>query len=286
MKTYQMFPLIAVSVLSFGEAPLTASGITGNVTYTLKTVSNPSADQSDAYAKIRTVMDSAVRYYNTYTTITKKLTIEYNTSVGTADGNFNGNIRFGKNRQYMKGCTAMHEIAHTTGIGTTEKWIKLIKFPDKVYIGSSASQKYKDIKGDAKAVLKGDTMHFWDYGLNYDYEVKSVQDLINHCLVVEEIRKDLYPTAVFAGAEPNSRNAFSISMASDNMFTYRLPIQCFIKIGVYMVSGKKVFDIVEGEMETGDKTIRLNSKSLSHGSYVYRFQAGRYQENHLFTITR
>ncbi|WP_010247521.1 dockerin type I repeat-containing protein [Acetivibrio cellulolyticus] len=160
----------------------------GNVTYTLEKVSNPTDDQKDAYDKIQSAMDKAVSFYNDYTTIKKSLKIVYETSVSTADGNINGTIRFGSNRSYMNHITAMHEIAHTVGVGTSSKWSSLIV--NNVYTGTYATAEIRAITGDNSAVLKGDSMHFWPYGLNYTSEVKSDQDLINHCKIVEAMKKD------------------------------------------------------------------------------------------------
>lgn len=160
----------------------------GNVTYTLIKVSNPTSDQQDAYNRIQSAMDKAVEFYNQYTTISKSLTIYYEPSVSTADGNINGTIRFGSNRSYMNHITAMHEIAHTLGVGTSGKWSTLIV--NGVYTGQNGTAAIRAVTGDNTAVIKGDRTHFWPYGLNYTSEVKSDQDLINHCIIVEAMKKD------------------------------------------------------------------------------------------------
>lgn len=160
----------------------------GNVTYTLQRVSNPTSDQEDAYNRIKSAMDEAVLYYNTYTAISKRLTITYNTGVSTADGNINGSIRFGSNRSYMNRITAMHEIAHTVGVGTSSQWQKLVA--NGTYTGSNAIEQLRAITGDKNSVLHGDTQHFWPYGLNYTSEVKSDADLVNHCKIVNAMKKD------------------------------------------------------------------------------------------------
>ena len=46
----------------------------------------------------------------------------------------------------------------------------------------------KEVTGDQNAVVNGDNQYFWPYGLNYANEVKSSQDLINHCKIVESIQ--------------------------------------------------------------------------------------------------
>lgn len=166
----------------------TATPKKGNVTYTLVKVSNPTSDQQDAYNRIESAMDKAVEFYNQYTTITKALTIYYEPSVSTADGNINGTIRFGSNRSYMNHITAMHEIAHTVGVGTSGRWTSLIV--NKVYTGANGTAAIRAISGDNNAKISGDNTHFWPYGLNYTSEVKSDQDLINHCIIVDAMKKD------------------------------------------------------------------------------------------------
>ncbi|TYQ15298.1 UNVERIFIED_CONTAM: dockerin type I repeat protein [Acetivibrio alkalicellulosi] len=160
----------------------------GNITYTLVRAANPTQDQLDAYTRIESAMDTAVSYYNTYTTITKELRVLYEPSVQTADANINGTMRFGSNRSYMNHIIAMHEIAHTVGVGTSSAWRNIIV--DGVYTGTHATEELRAITGDRNAVLKGDRQHFWPYGLNYVSEVKSEQDLINHCRIVNAMKKD------------------------------------------------------------------------------------------------
>jgi hypothetical protein len=95
---------------------------TGHLTYTLARAPSPTADQADAYNVITCAMDMAVAYYNCYADITGSVRVSYDTGVTTADGNINGSIRFGASRSYMQCATAMHEIAHTQGIGTAPQW--------------------------------------------------------------------------------------------------------------------------------------------------------------------
>ncbi len=160
----------------------------GNVTYTLTKASSPTADQQDAYDLITLAMDEAVRYYNCYTNITKHETVTYNPSVATADGNSNGSIRFG-GKQYMEYSRAMHEIAHTVGIGTYSEYQALIV--DGIFTGDVATAQLRDITGVPDDEVHGDSQHFWPYGLNYESEVESEADLINHCLMVVAIRADM-----------------------------------------------------------------------------------------------
>lgn len=161
------------------------------ITYSLHREANPTADQLDAYARITIAMDSAVKMYNTHTTtLSKHINVYYNTTVGTADGNFNGTVRFGSGRAYMVVATAMHEISHTLGIGTTPEYRNLIVNGN--YTGARGTAMLRTISGDPQAVLRGDLQHFWPHGLNQASEGRTVQDLINHCRMVEAIIGDLF----------------------------------------------------------------------------------------------
>lgn len=167
----------------------------GNISYTLQRASNPTQDQQSAYNAITKAMDAAIGYYNQLTTITKQLTVQYNPGTPTADASFNGNIRFGSNRSYMVVLTAMHEIAHTVGVGTTTEYRNLIQ--NKRFTGTHTTAVIREILGNPDTLLSGDDQHFWPYGLNYASEVKSEQDLINHCKIVNAIVKDLFGAEEF-----------------------------------------------------------------------------------------
>jgi hypothetical protein len=140
-------------------------------------------------------MDKAVVYYNCYTNITKSLNISYVPSVSTADGNINGSIRFGSSTTYMDYRTAMHEISHTVGIGTSSKWSSCIDNTNKLYTCANGKQQLVTINSQlttpADTVLHADTQHFWPYGINQQSEVKSEADLIFHCQMVMAMLKDL-----------------------------------------------------------------------------------------------
>lgn len=160
----------------------------GDITYTLRKSSNPTSDEQKAYDLITTAMDRAVQYYDCYTNITKAETVVYDPSVSTADGNSNGSIRFGQT-PYMEYITAMHEIAHTVGVGTDSKWPGLVV--NGVFTGQHATEQLRAITGNPSDELHADTQHFWPYGLNYTSEVKSEADVVDHCLMVVAIRWDM-----------------------------------------------------------------------------------------------
>ena len=162
---------------------------TGHITYTLTRASAPTADQTDAYNQITAAMNLAVAEYNCYLSVTKALTVSYNTGVATADGSYSGAIRFGSNRTYMKQVTAQHEIAHTLGVGTYSNWSSFVVNGN--WTGAKATAALRSVTGDSTAVLHGDTQHFWPYGLNQDSEATSADDFVANCTIVAALRADM-----------------------------------------------------------------------------------------------
>lgn len=208
IKTVLILPVLLTVIF--------ALTVQGAVTYTLQRLSTPNADQQDAYQKIEKTMDIATGYYNTYTSINKSLTVQYNTEVKTADASFKGNIRFGPDRSYMVVLTALHEIAHTVGIGTTTEYKTLIQ--DGVFTGSHATEMLRDLTEDPSAVLKGDQMHFWPYGLNYASEYTSDDDYIFHCKIVNAMYQDMFQEEFFKNCYLRVNNSDSyMSASNDNL---------------------------------------------------------------------
>ncbi|MFF7650948.1 hypothetical protein ACFZCY_13995 [Streptomyces sp. NPDC007983] len=136
------------------------------ITWTLQRASNPTPDQQDAYNRITAAMNAAVARYNNLSDLGKNITVQYDPGVPTADGNINGTIRFG-NRSYMTERTALHEIAHTIGVGTSGRWASLTS--GGTWRGAEATRLVRQYDG-ASATLSAGGGHFWPYGLNYDNE--------------------------------------------------------------------------------------------------------------------
>ncbi|MFG2549629.1 hypothetical protein ACGFWF_06765 [Streptomyces sp. NPDC048581] len=136
------------------------------ITWTLERASNPTQDQLTAYDLITKAMNAAVARYNNLSDLGKTLTVRYDPGVPTADGNINGTIRFG-NRSYMTERTALHEIAHTIGVGTSSGWSRL--GGSGTWTGAQATALVRQFDGSSAKISTGGG-HFWPYGLNYDNE--------------------------------------------------------------------------------------------------------------------
>jgi hypothetical protein len=137
------------------------------ITWTLERAGNPTADQQAAYTLITSAMNAAVARYNNLSDLGKSITVRYDTSVPTADGNLNGTIRFGSNRGYMTERTALHEIAHTIGVGTSSGWSSL--GGGGTWTGAQATALVRQFDGSSAKLSTGGG-HFWPYGLNYENE--------------------------------------------------------------------------------------------------------------------
>jgi hypothetical protein len=137
-----------------------------DITWTLERASNPTEDQRTAYDLITRAMNAAVARYNNLSDLGKTITVRYDPGVPTADGNINGTIRFG-NRSYMTERTALHEIAHTIGVGTSSRWSSLAG--SGTWTGAQATALVRQFDGSSAKLSTGGG-HFWPYGLNYENE--------------------------------------------------------------------------------------------------------------------
>lgn len=251
----------------------------GTITYTLNKVSNPSTDQADAYSKITKAMDSALSFYNDYTTLSRNLNIVYEPSVATADGNSNGTIRFGSNRSYMVTATALHEMGHVFGVGTTSNYKNLIV--NGVFTGKNATDTLKALTNDNTAVLKGDATHFWPYGLNYASEAKSINDYIFHARIVNAMQSDFYPKKTVSLKHPDTKKSNNIY---SNVFQCTLGSESTVSLSVFSLNGKKLFKMESGRLPAGSHAIKLTELPLPSGNYWYKVTTANQEYSGMFHI--
>ncbi|MGP3968726.1 hypothetical protein [Streptomyces sp. 6N223] len=166
-------------------APASVETRQGSITWTLVTESNPTPEQQQAYDLITPAMDAAVARYNNLSDLSKTITVYYDPGVPTADGNINGTIRFGSTA-YMTERTALHEIGHTIGIGTSGNWGSL--GCPSTFTGAETTALVKEYDGP-DAVISCDAAHFWPYGLNYESEF-SQTNADRHVEIVEAMVSD------------------------------------------------------------------------------------------------
>lgn len=135
-------------------------------------------------AQIVYAMDGAVAQYNRWGTFNKTLTANYNAGVPTAQAGYSGWIDFGGQIGYR---TALHEIAHTLGVGTAPNYGNFIS--NGLWTGSQAIQQLRVFDGPT-ANLNTDGTHIWPYGLNFDNE-GGTENNRRHVLIVAAMRRDM-----------------------------------------------------------------------------------------------
>ena len=265
--------LLAVSVLAFMAVFSHAE-----VTYTLHKSANPTADEQDAYKRITAVMDSAVKLYNTYSNLSKFINVYYSPGVPTAEASSNGDLRFGENRSYMVVPTAMHEMAHTMGVGTTSEYAATCV--DGVFRDDKVQAKLREMDGP-NAELHCDRQHIWPYGLNQASEAKSEKDLINHVILVETIYQQLFKVAFYKQGRIKSlgetkkcmgitaSNALELMDCSDTATFVKIFSVGDNPVTYYIQLGNRVVDIPNESTAAGIVASTYGYNGGAHQRYTF-----------------
>lgn len=172
LRSVTLLVALATSTTAAIAVPATAHAApadrtTGRITYTIDRPADPTPDEADALARIDAAMAPAVALYNAHSDLVKELHVSYAPWVETADGSDNGSIRFGADRRYMTERTALHEIAHTVGIGTFWQFDQLCRGG---WTGVRGLALIRSWEGPGAGIGCGGS-HFWPYGLNYEDEM-------------------------------------------------------------------------------------------------------------------
>ena len=270
-STVKIAALFSLALSSFAFAE-------GGVTYTLHKSANPTSDEEDAYRRITTVMDSAVKLYNTYSNLSKFINVYYSPGVPTAEASSNGDLRFGENRSYMVVPTAMHEMGHTMGIGTTQEYWDACQ--DGVFRNDKVQAKLRELSGNPSDELHCDRQHIWPYGLNQASEAKSEKDLIIHVQLVDFIHQQLFKEAFYKqGRIKSLANSKCMGITSDNALELMdcSKEETFVKIfsvgdnpvTYYIKLGNRVVDIPNESTAAGVKASTYGYNGGGHQRYVF-----------------
>ncbi|BCM93944.1 extracellular exo-alpha-L-arabinofuranosidase [Abditibacteriota bacterium] len=163
--------------------PLTPNPTTkGPMSYTLRPDTNPA--NAEKLARVVQAMNEAIGLYNAMGEFPKAVSAGYNSGTPTADGNYNGTIRFGGQ---IGTRVALHELGHVLGVGTHPRWGEFVK--EGKWTGPYAVAQLRAFDGP-DVVLHADRMHFWPYGLNFDTE-DGAENRRRHVLMVAAFRRDL-----------------------------------------------------------------------------------------------
>jgi hypothetical protein len=88
----------------------------------------------------------------------------------------------------MVQATAMHEIAHTLGVGTHGGWASRVS--GGRWTGTNAINQLRALDGSS-AVLFADGAHFWPHGLNQASEATSADEYTRNVKMVAALRQDM-----------------------------------------------------------------------------------------------
>lgn len=177
----------------YGEQIVMSTIKKGNFTYTLNEDVNADANTKAAYIRIKAAFDGATAYYNNFTSIVKHITVNYSPGTPTADANFAGNVRVGPDSRYQQIGTAMHEMAHSVGVGQHAKYWELMV--SGKWQGKRANEILQMMSNDPLAYVKGDSQHFWPNGINGYWEDTASEDLyILHALILQGMKTDGLPS--------------------------------------------------------------------------------------------
>lgn len=182
------YAVTATTVL-YGEEIIISTIKKGNFTYSFNA---NGADQA-TITRIKAAFDTATQYYNNFTSIVKHVTVNYSPGTPTADATFAGWINMGSNAAYQKAGTAMHEMAHTVGVGQHTKYWQLMV--NGKWQGTRANEILQMMTNDPLAYVKGDNVHFWPYGINGSWEDNGSDSLyIMNALIVQGMKADGMPS--------------------------------------------------------------------------------------------
>lgn len=180
---------VTPSGVLYGEEFVISTIKKGDFTYSF----NQNGADEATVNRIKAAFDLATAYYNNFTSIVKHVTVNYSPGTPTADANFAGWINVGSNSAYQKAGTAMHEMAHTVGVGQHSKYWELMY--SGTWHGKRANEILQMMTNDPNAVVKGDSMHFWPYGINGSWEDDGSDFLyIMNALILQGMKADGLPS--------------------------------------------------------------------------------------------
>ncbi len=191
MRAYALTNTYAVG---YGDVVKVITIPRGTTTYSMAS-GFPEAD----YTRVNTAMKSAVDYYNSLTSIKGlSLSVNYGSGTPTAEASYGGWMRFGPLASYQQVGTALHEMAHTIGVGTHWYWYTTPTSPLKAsgkWLGKRATAVLNFMDGTAGAQISGDATHGWPYGINGAFEDAGTDWLYTlNALLMQGFGEDGLPT--------------------------------------------------------------------------------------------
>ncbi|EGG05359.1 uncharacterized protein MELLADRAFT_64159 [Melampsora larici-populina 98AG31] len=174
---------ILLLILAFHDCLISASSLS----FQLEKKPEPTPAEADAYNGIEGAMEAAVARYNRFVKleVEKQLKVEYSPTVETARSNHDlGVIQFGPNSEYWTERQALHEIAHTLGVG-----FRAFNERCENKTWYNATSVLRQLSKDPQAEITCGGQHFWPYGMNYEKEF-SEENADIHCQIIQEMIYD------------------------------------------------------------------------------------------------
>jgi hypothetical protein len=177
----------------------------GNNTFTMNI---DSASNPDHFRRIKAAMTSACDYHDNLTSIVSQKSVNYGSGTPTAEASYGGWMRFGPNASYQRTGTALHEMAHTVGVGTQSMWSNTNLHANNIWLGERTTKVLKTMlplhKNTTYPEVHGDTQHFWPFGINGAQEDDGTDLLyVMNSLLVQAMGEDgLPPVSSYNFATP------------------------------------------------------------------------------------
>ena len=148
--------------------------------------------------RISSAVASAVDYWNNLTSIKGvNISVHYSPGTPTADCSYGGWMRVGANASYQRTGTIMHEMGHAIGVGQHGMWwsASLRKDGDRGdWLGERANAVLRFWDNNPDAVMTGDGMHMWPYGINGAHEDNGSEVLyMGNALITQGLGEDGLP---------------------------------------------------------------------------------------------
>jgi hypothetical protein len=179
---------------------------------------------AEHYERINNAMSTAVNYWNNVTSIRSGKEVNYGSGTPTAEASYGGWMRFGPLASYQQTGTALHEMAHTVGIGTHGLWTNanLHNTSTQLWLGERTTAVLnfmRTLTGETGTQIKGDTQHFWPYGINGAQEDTGSDLLyIINSMLVQAMGEDGLPaTSAINFATPS----YSLDIAEGDKYYIR-----------------------------------------------------------------